>query len=907
MVSTIPLHPGKIYRPPLPADHLPRPELIALLNQAASRRLVMICAPAGFGKSTLAIELCESLAASRRSVWISLDQHDALAGQLLRSLIAGLRTLHPQLGEPELALLEESHSEQPLALEQLTLSVLDTLNQLHPAEQSVLLVLDDYHLAQNPRCDRLCALLLERLPASFQLLLTSRQRPDWHLARLRIAGKLLEIGEAQLRLNEDAATAFLSRAGLVTNDSEWSRQMVERNEGWIAGLRLATVAAEQATAAGYARNLPVMPGPLIGEYLLEEVLQSLPLRVRHFLLAIAWLDRFSAPLCDRVREASDSHEIIEYLLQHKVFLVPLDQTGDWHRFHHLFSEFLLDQVVRTDLQQRQLVHARACQWFKEQGRISEAVEHALAAEMPEQAAGLVHSLPLDRLLAAQPVAMLLRWKAELPAALQGSSAQLVLVHAWTLALACQLEDAQDMLSRLQRFMPQPNAVNQTTLIGQALVLKSYLARASGQISEAIELANQGLTCLAGLDAGSRLMAMLTLAESELSQHRMEQARSWARSAIELAQRMGDPLFEAQVALLRARLLQARGKVERARQVITAQRTDLAKRPLRPDESSIHGRLLLYEAYLLSLQGERDAAGELLREGISEARRHRDIFVLVGFCLQAVLQAQVDRAVTDAFETLGEAERLMHQWDVPPVYYLGWITAIKCDLWISTGRQELAEQWLPRLHQTYCADASAAPPPVFHALPVLVGLVQARLYWVQQKPAACEAQLQTLLVEARRDGECLQELNVLVYLAWLQFESGSAGQAEHTLRRALALAKDDQLTGCFSPLVRGAPSGLVEALRRAHDSALREALCAQLPVTEAAADVSVSVAMKEPLSARELEVLRCIAQGYSNQQISETLFISLHTVKSHARRINSKLGVARRTQAVAQAKTIGLLA
>ncbi|QIB49708.1 LuxR C-terminal-related transcriptional regulator [Pseudomonas sp. OIL-1] len=905
MVSTIPLHPGKIYRPPLPADHLPRPELIALLEQAASRRLVMVCAPAGFGKSTLAIELCEGLSASRRSVWISLDHHDALAGQLLHSLIAGLRTLYPELGEPELALLQQSHSEQPLALEQLTLSVLDKLNQRHPAEQSVVLVLDDYHLAQNPQCDRLCALLLERLPASFQLLLTSRQRPDWHLARLRVAGKLLEIGEAQLRLNEEAAAAFLSRAGMVANDPEWSRHMVERNEGWIAGLRLATVAAEQAAAVGYARNLPVMPGPLIGEYLLEEVLQSLPERVRQFLFAIAWLDRFSAQLCDRVRDRNDSREIIDFLLQHKVFLVPLDQTGDWYRFHHLFSDFLLDQVVRTDLQQRQLAHARACQWFKEQGRISEAVEHALAAEMPEQAAGLVQSLPLDQLLAAQPVAMLLRWKAELPAVLQGSSAQLVLVHAWTLALACQLEDAEDMLSRLSRFMPQPNATGQATLIGQALVLRSYLARASGRISEAVELANQGLTCLADADAGSRLMAMLTLAEGELSRHQLEAARSWASNAIELAQRIGDPLFEAQVALLRARLLQARGKVERARQLITAQRTDLARRPLRSDESPIHARLMLYEAHLLSLQGERNVAGALLREGIAEARRHRDVFVLVGFCQQAALQAQVDGAVTEAFETLAEAERLMYQWDIPPVYYLGWITAIKSDLWISAGRQELAEQWLPRLYQTYCAEASAAPPPVYHALPVLVGLVQARLLWVQQEPAACEAQLQILLVGARRAGERLQELNVLVYLAWLQLEGGRPGEAEQTLRRALALAEDDRLIGCFFPLLRGAPAGLGEALRRAPESALREALCARLPARDAP-DVSIPAAMKEPLSARELEVLRCIALGYSNQQISETLFISLHTVKSHARRINSKLGVARRTQAVAQAKTIGLL-
>ena len=906
MVS-IPVHPGKIFRPPLPADHLPRPELIASLDQAASRRLLMICAPAGFGKSTLAVEFCEQLPPPRRAVWISLDTHDALPGQLLRSLVAGLQTLHSTLGEAELELLEQSHSQQPIALEQLTLSLLDSLNQIHSPEQPVVLVLDDYHLAQNPQCDRLCALLLERLPASFQLLLTSRQRPGWHLARMRVAGQVLEIGDAQLRLSDAASAAFLSNAGLAAGDPEWSRKMIERTEGWIAGLRLAAVAAEQAAAAGHASHLPVAAGPLIGEYLLEEVLQSLPERVREFLYAIAWLDRFSVPLCDRVRASGDSQEIIEFLLQHKVFLVQLDQDGNWYRFHHLFSDFLLEQVARTHMEQRQRVHARACDWFKSQGRISEAVEHALAAELPEQAAGLVQSLALDQLLAAQPVAMLLRWKAELPAVLQGSSEQLVLVHAWTLALACQLEDAEHMLDGLVRFLPQPDADKQSRLLGQALALRSFLARASGRIETAVDQAKLALECLGSDEPGSRLMAIQTLAESEWSRQRLDAARSWTRSAIELAQRLGNPLFEAQVALLRARLLQSRVHVERARQLLTAQRSALAEHSILAAESPIPARLALYEGYLLCLQGQGSVASGILQQGIADARRHRDVHVLMGFCQQAVLQAQIDQATEAAFATLADAERLMHQWDIPPVFYLGWITAIKSDLWISAGRRELAEQWLPRLHETYCSEQPAAPPPCYQGLPVLIGLVYARLLWVRGERAGCEAQLKALLAGRETSGERLQELSVLVYLAWLYFEDGRGAEGERILRSALAAANGEQLVGAFLPLLGGAPAGLAEALARSPASPLRDSLQDMLVCSPESSESPVSDSLEEPLSARELEVLRCIALGYSNQQISEALFISLHTVKSHARRINHKLGVARRTQAVAQAKSLGLLA
>ena len=250
---------------------------------------------------------------------------------------------------------------------------------------------------------------------------------------------------------------------------------------------------------------------------------------------------------------------------------------------------------------------------------------------------------------------------------------------------------------------------------------------------------------------------------------------------------------------------------------------------------------------------------------------------------------------------------MHQWDIPPVFYLGWITAIKSDLWISAGRRELAEQWLPRLHETYCSESPAAPPPCYQGLPVLIGLTYARLLWVRGDRAGCEAQLKALLADRQASGERLQELSILVYLAWLYFEDSRSAEAERMLGSALAAADNEGLVGPFLPLAEGAPAGLADALARRPASPLRDRLLGMLPRSPDNADALDSHKVKEPLSAREMEVLRCIAVGYSNQQISKALFISLHTVKSHARRINHKLGVARRTQAVAQAKSLGLLA
>ncbi|PAU88420.1 helix-turn-helix transcriptional regulator [Pseudomonas sp. WN033] len=900
MALSIPLNPGKIFRPPLPVDHLPRPELIGLLNKARQRRLILVCAPAGFGKSTLAIEYCQQLDAPWRSAWVSLDGRDGQPAQFLRTLVDALATLYPQLGEADLALLQQHHSQQPLDVEQRAVSILSELRARHAEDQPLVLVLDDYHLVQSPPCDRLCALLLEHLPGNIQLFITSRQKPDWHLARLRLSHQLLELGEEHLRLSNDEARLFLEQAGLDLADPEWTRQALQRNEGWIAGLRLLSVAAEQQSRP---LALP-LSGPLVDEYLLEEVILRQPEPVRVFLHEIAWLDRFCVELCDSVRDASDSLDIITHLLRHHVFLVPLDNDGTWYRFHHLFSDVLRERVARDDPRQRLRTHLRACHWFGHQGRISDAVEHALAAERPEEAASLVQNLSLDQLLAEQHVGTLLRWKAELPSVLQGSSARLVLVHGWTLALACQLEDAEAMLARLSRFLPQANADRQRRVLGQALVLKGFLARAAGRLDEADHLSHQALACLDERDPGSRLMAMLTLADVELCRGHHEAARHWARSALELAQRAGDPLLEAQVVFMRARLLQARGQVGRALQLLERHSQELERMDY-PEGLAVRARLRLYRGYLLEQQGDMAMALRLLDSGIEEGRRCRDVYVLMGYCVMGSLLTQ-QREVTRAFDVLTEAERLMHLWDIPPIYYLGWVTAIKSELWMHSERLDLAAHWLPRLRQTYCLESPAAPPPFFHALASLIEQIHAGLLWYRGEQVAAESLMRRLLSQLQHNGEKLRALSVQLHLLRMLFRTQRQAEAEQLLFSALVQAADDHLAGPFMRLIDQAPAGLAEALRRAPASALRDQLLERLPGVSGPDGRRINAALREPLSSRELDVLRCIAQGYSNQQISEALFISLHTVKSHARRINHKLGVSRRTQAVAQAKVLGLL-
>ncbi len=315
-------------------------------------------------------------------------------------------------------------------------------------------MLDDYHLAQGAVLDRCLQFLLNHLPAGLVVLVTSRQRPDWHLARLRLSRQLLEFTEQDLRLTAEETAQLVSASGAQLDDNALDN-LVERSEGWVAGLRLWLLAHGDELAA----NVPDLSvhgaEELIRDYLLEEVIDKQSPEVQVFLAQTARFERFSAELCDALRDAHDSAAILDHLQQHQVFLVPLDEQGQWFRYHHLFSDLLLARPLPGSGPSTAALHLRACRWFSAQGLFDEAVEQALRAGHPDVAASLVQSLSEEQLLAEQNVATLLRWKMDLPDSLLASTPRLIVLYSWALALACQLDAAEELAAQLSRFLPAP--------------------------------------------------------------------------------------------------------------------------------------------------------------------------------------------------------------------------------------------------------------------------------------------------------------------------------------------------------------------------------------------------------------------------------------------------------------------
>jgi len=891
---------GRFFRPPLPAGYVPRPRLCQRLSEGLGGRLLLVSAPAGFGKSSLAIEFCQALPREWRSLWLALSRRDSDPGRFLERMIEGLRQFFPALGDEALTLLKTRQRHQPFAFEQCLDGLLDELAERLDPARPVMLALDDYHLAKGAVLDRCLQFLLNHQPPGLLLLVTSRQRPDWHLARLRLSRQLLDLSEQDLRLTAEETTALLGSQG-ARIDGVALENLLARSEGWVAGLRLWLLASQDASEPRDLGQGPHGADSLIRDYLLEEVIERQPADVQAFLYETACLDRFCAGLCDAVRESHDSAAILQHLQAHQVFLVPLDENGHWFRYHHLFSDLLRVQQATTQRPQTGL-HLRACRWFNAQGMLDEAVEQALRAGQPDVAANLVQNLSEEQLLAEQNVAMLLRWKMDLPDSLLVSTSRLILLYGWALALACQLDAAEELADNLSRFLPAPDAPSQRGLLAQWQALSGVIARGRGDVALAERYCSEAVGGLPQQRYGQRLMCLSTLANISVVRGDLWRARGLNREALELAQRVGNPLFEALAHYDRARILQARGEVVRAldevRQGLQRLHGLSAQRLY-----AVRARLTIYEGHLLSLSLQPQQARTRLVGGIGEARACRDVSLLIGYCVLATLEGRSGN-LPEAFVQLAEAERLMHIWDIPPVYYLAMITLVKCDLWLAQGQLELAQSWLERLVETYGGEQPAAAPECHPQLPLFIELQCAALERHQGQMQAAERRLRALCTRAQNEGGQLVAVIAQVQLTLLMLAGERENEARQQFGESLAGALGGALLP-FNELFVQRPEWLRERLRERPGCPVRGAISAAIPAPSESAS-RVATALADALSSRELAVLQLIAQGCSNQEISERLFISLHTVKTHARHINAKLGVERRTQAVAQAKTLGLL-
>lgn len=847
--------------PRLPPCVVSRPALLQRLL-ASESRLRLLCAPAGTGKSVLLGQCARHTPAAAERLWLDLGGRSLTPAQLCRRLATALQLPNDDANETGL------------------------IERLHERAGRLWIFIDDYPRQADDELDACLDRLFAAAPAQVTWWVSSRRAPAWNLPRLLLQGDLLELKGEELALDEQGLVELL--AALQVNLADDVRQaLLHSSEGWLAAIRLLLLDADEE-----ALRQRLQAGcPLLRDYVQREVLADLDDELRSDLHALALLPRFALSLCEHLLEGRGA-ELLSELQRRQLFVRSLDSSGTWFRLWRPLASVLRSLPSGP---MPAPIHVRACQWFARHGDIREAVEHALQAGQVEVAVNYLQRFSQEQLLQGHSVAQLLQWREELPAWLFASSPRLIVLQAWALIICARFDEARACTEALTHFLPQPDARRQRKLLGHWQALSGVLARQCGR-RDARQHCLEALQALDDSGWSQRILCYQALAQQYLAENALDQAQQALDEGLRLSRLHGSLIYEALLNTDRCLLLEMQGEAGRAAELAEQ---SLALLRGRVSHSPVVGRLLLLRASLLARQGLDEMAQQAYRQGLQEAEFCEDAYTISGY-LGLVELAEARGDLDEAYQWLQKAERVMQCSHVPEVRYRG-------VLQLQAGRMLLRQEQYGRAREVFAQTLQQlqqrqqlAPSGFYDLLPRLRRYLAVSDLMLGHH-AAAEHALRLLLDECQMAGHRSLSCECRVALAESLLLQGHDEQAEALLQQALGEARQLRLLRPLLELQQRQPQLLERLLPGEAGQSLHQRLFQPAPRLDEPASAGTAL-----LSSRELAVLQLIAQGCSNQEIADRLFISLHTVKTHARRINVKLGVQRRTQAVAMAKAQGLM-
>ena len=870
-----------------------RPRLTARLAREVGRKLTLISAPAGFGKTSLLNEwFGRGENGELSAAWVSLDEGDNDPVRFLSYLVAALRrTGEEGFGEGVLAALR---SPEPLQME----AVLGALvNELADLPGEVTVVLDDYHAIDSEGVHMIVSFLLERLPESAQLVISSRVDPPLPLARLRARGQMSELHAADLRFTPEEAAAFLGDVMGLDLSADDVAALEGVTEGWIAALQLAALSMrDREDVSGFIRSFSGGHRDVF-DFLAEEVLERQNEQVQAFLLETSVLFSLSGPLCDALTGRNDGQHTLERLERENLLVVPLDDERVWYRYHHLFAEFLRGRLERERPERLAPLHLKASGWYEENGLVAEAVRHALSAGDHERAARLIERGTAQTWYRGE-VVTLLGWLRALPVEAMRSRPLLLVWYAATLMLAGRSKGVYSLLADAEDAIGEDGAEHEH-LLATAAAVRSMYARFEGDPQGAIEHARRALALLPEDNLDPRPFAAIALAQAYEAAGELEAASVAFAEAGALGRRAGHDYVALSAMASRAHLQLARGRLREAGDVLRSALGYAAERgaELLPAVGSVRIGMgeLLYE------WDDLDAAERHLTEGVELAGRTGDVEILMWghIALSRVRQAQGD--AEGALAAAREADRVAQR--------PGADNAIVD-----------AAVWKARLHLMGGDLASASSEheravdegEVRHYSRVLERLVLARLLIARNEPGEALRQLAQLQETVQTAGRTIE---ILALQALALRAKDERERAVSTLAEALVLAEPEgyvrsfvdegsEMAELLSGVLDARQRGRLESSDRIPAHYLRKLLAAL--ERDASGAGLPAAGLPEPLSERELEVLQLIAAGKTNRQISSELFVSVGTVKTHINNAYRKLDAHSRTQALARARELDLI-
>lgn len=886
----------KLYAPRVRQTLVSRSRLVQQLDQSLSSQFTLVSASAGFGKSTLVSEWAGS--GELAVAWLSLDAADSDLQRFLVYFIAALRTVVADCAPGTMAALESTQPPNPESL----LTIL--LNELNAIEVPVILVLDDYHLIDAEVIDQALAFLIEHLPPQLHLVMISREDPQLPLARLRARGQMTEIRAADLRFTPEEAGAFLVEVmGLELNDEQIAL-LEARTEGWAAGLQMAALSMQ-----GRSDNTEFITAfagshRFVLDYLAEEVLQRQPAQIRDFLAKTSLLERFSAELCDAVTGQPHSAKILATLERENLFLVPLDDHRRWFRYHHLFAEVLRAHAA-LDTEEKRSLHECASLWFEQQQFFGEAIDHAIAAKNTERVVSLIEAAwPEMRKSQTEPV--FLKWLESLPPERVDASAILCVYRGFALlpfeieAADRSLRCAENLISASGRFDAEKKSLADAdatarelaSLPGMIAVARAYQAGATGNFAGIVDFSQRALELLpehASIWRGSAA-ALLGIAQwftgdLEAACKSIEAGSTQMRHAGETSGVVSTIYLLAALKVSMGRLKEAERECQKALEIGAAEKGAAPQ-----GTADVHVTL----ATIYFQRGQLEQAEQQLNlsralgehAALPESRHHWYI------AMALIRQAQGD--FEEARALLDEAGDLQVDSPAPDARP---VAAWKARLDLAQGDTEHALNWSRERGLSFLDELNFIQE-FDHLTFTRAQLKQAEISGDCKTLEALIAFLDRLETEAeqgRRKGSVIESL-LLKAQAWHALKK--IEQARTALTQALQRAEPEGVVQPFievrdtlKPLLTGLPATkktqtFVRQILETHSTTPRPSASAQTLV--------------EPLSDRELEVLKYLASELTGPEIASQLFVSLNTLRTHTKNIYAKLAVNNRRAAVRRA-------
>lgn len=903
------------FQPPTYGDNLvQRPHLIQRLNAGRSRRLVLVQAPAGYGKTTLAVQWCDALRAAGLPVaWVSLDEDDNDLVRFLSYLVEALRGADSSLSLDLFSVLET----QPEDAAKFVLGEL--INGIAVLGYDIFLIFDDWHHIHAAGIQESMQFLLAHAPTNLHILMASRTEPGCNLTRLRVEDEIVQINAADLRFNSDESRAFLADINQLDLQEHTMDRLWRATDGWVAALQLASLSTKSGQDPGQAiENLSAQPHSL-GDYLAENVLNNLPDETLEFLIKSSILERLSGSLCAAVTGFADSQRRLEELERKDLFIRPLQENREWFRYHHLFALYLQRRLTRDRPGQVQALHQQACEWFAANGYTGEAVTHALAADDRERAVDLIQRDAMW-LVEHSRMATLLGLVRRLSAANLEKRPWLQIAVAWSHCLMHHLDSAQRTLDAVKFSLEESadyGAAERDELLTEARVLQGTINIYGDRIGKTAALLEP---CVSQTKAqrpwviavAANVLTYVAIHSFDFDHARRLQA--WAES---FHRRTQGPFSGIYGRCFSGMASARQGELREAAAVFQAA---LAQAN---DTAGAHSHAARLAAALWGQVNyeyhELDRAEQLLEEsrvlGAEGGVADFSLATYIPLARIKALRGDVAHAHALLDEGMETAEALG----------LGRLAAAvdgeRVRLYLATGEIPLAEHLLvDDLREP--DDATGIEIMTVEARQ----LATARVFFAQGHMEQAAKLLDRLIGRACEQGRGFSEVGLRVLMALVQDNMSAPELAERHLLEALELGAPQGMVRTFldegsrvavplerlrdrirhGKLERQPAAGIGHHINHLIVLARDEGGIEARPQRTPAPNATNAGVYIEPLNQRERQIVSLLGNGCSNKEIARTLGVGVNTVKWYLKGIYTKLCVNRRTQAVAEAKRLGIL-